>query len=57
MYLFVCALCMFINGVLAAGAKLKSIRYNTQYTVFENKLFIVIFLHRSIFRNWCLWCR
>lgn len=43
MYLFVCALCMFINGVLAAGAKLKSIRYNTQYTVFENKLFIVIF--------------
>ena len=31
MYLFVCALCMFINGVLAAGAKLKSIRYNTQY--------------------------
>lgn len=56
MYLFVCALCMFINGVLAAGAKLKSIRYNTQYTVFENKLFIVIFASEH-FRNWCLWCR
>ena len=49
MYLFVCALCMFINGVLAAGAKLKSIRYNTQYTVFENKLFIVIFCIGAFF--------
>lgn len=49
MYLFVCALCMFINGVLAAGAKLKSIRYNTQYTVFENKLFIVIFFASEYF--------
>lgn len=34
---------MLIDGVLAAGSKLKSIRYNTQYTIFENKLFIVIF--------------
>lgn len=49
MYLFVCALCMFIDGVLAAGAKLKSIRYNTQYTVFENKLFIVIFCIEAFF--------
>lgn len=49
MYFFVCALCMFIDGVLAAGAKLKSIRYNTQYTAFENKLFIVIFCIGAIF--------
>ncbi len=49
MYLFVCTLCMLIDGVLAAGSKLKSIRYNTQYTLFENKLFIVIFCIGAIF--------
>lgn len=32
-----------------AGGKLKSIRYNTQYTVFENKLFIVIFCIGAFF--------
>ena len=41
--------CMLIDGVLAAGSKLKSIRYNTQYTVFENKLFIVIFCIGAFF--------
>ena len=43
MYLFVCALCMLINGVLAAGAKLKSIRDNTEHTVIGNRLFQVVF--------------
>ncbi len=49
MYLFVCTLCMLIDGVLAAGAKLKSIRDNTQYTVFDNKLFIVVFCIGAFF--------
>ncbi len=49
MYLFVCTLCMLIDGVLAAGSKLKSIKYNTQYTIFENKLFIVIFCVGAFF--------
>lgn len=49
MYLFVCTLCMLIDGVLAAGSKSKSIKYNTQYTVFENKLFIVIFCIGAFF--------
>ena len=49
MYLFVCTLCMLIDGVLAAGTKLKSIRDNTQYTVFDNKLFIVVFCIGAFF--------
>lgn len=49
MYLFVCSLCMLIDGVLAAGTKLKSIRDNTQYTVFDNKLFIVVFCVGAFF--------
>lgn len=40
---------MLIDGVLAAGAKLKSIRDNTQYTVFDNKLFIVVFCIGAFF--------
>ena len=49
MYLFVCSLCMLIDGVLAAGTKLRSIRDDTQYTVFDNKLFIVIFCIGAFF--------
>ncbi len=49
MYLFVCALCMLINGILTAGTKLKSIRDNKDYTIFNNGLFKVVFCIGAFF--------